>query len=280
MWLDQFRRFWGQRLDSLATELARGNASGASSPRRPTDRRRTRSMIDIVHEIDAVQRAVTSGRIAAGEGRTVRLERTFDAPIEDVWDALTDAERISRWFLPISGELHVGGRYQLEGNAGGEVLACEPPHRFRVTWVYGEVTSPEQISELEVRLTAAGDRVDDARARAHRDRARRDVGTVRAGRRRCRLGWRHARAVAPPARRIRGRSSGVADVGGGSRVQRAEQRRLGSRERGCRRGSGGQRRARSRTPPRSTHRTPTPRREVASAWTATRLRGDTRTRAT
>ena len=24
MWLDQFRRFWGQRLDSLATELARG----------------------------------------------------------------------------------------------------------------------------------------------------------------------------------------------------------------------------------------------------------------
>jgi len=25
MWLDQFRRFWGQRLDSLATELARGS---------------------------------------------------------------------------------------------------------------------------------------------------------------------------------------------------------------------------------------------------------------
>ena len=113
-------------------------------------------MIDIAHEIDAVQRAVTSGRIAAGEGRTVRLERTFDAPVEDVWDALADAERISRWFLPISGELHVGGRYQLEGNAGGEVLECEPPKRFRVTWVYGEVTSPEQVSELEVRLTPAG----------------------------------------------------------------------------------------------------------------------------
>ena len=25
-----------------------------------------------------------------------------------------------------------------------------------MTWVYGEVTSPEQVSELEVRLTAAG----------------------------------------------------------------------------------------------------------------------------
>jgi uncharacterized protein YndB with AHSA1/START domain len=113
-------------------------------------------MIDIVREIDAVQRAVTGGRIAAGEGRTIRMERTYDAPIEDAWDALTDPDRISRWFLPISGDLHVGGRYQLEGNAGGEIVACEPPHRFRVTWVYGEVTSPEQISELEVRLTAAG----------------------------------------------------------------------------------------------------------------------------
>ncbi len=113
-------------------------------------------MIDIVREIDAVQRAVTGGRIAAGEGRTIRMERTYDAPIEDAWDALTDPERISRWFLPISGDLRVGGRYQLEGNAGGKVVACEPPHRFRVTWVYGEVTIPEQTSELEVRLTAAG----------------------------------------------------------------------------------------------------------------------------
>jgi uncharacterized protein YndB with AHSA1/START domain len=113
-------------------------------------------MIDIVHEIDAVQRAVGSGRITAGEGRTIRLERSFDAPIEDVWDALTDQERISRWFMPVTGDYRVGGRFQLEGNAGGKILACDPPRRFRVTWAYGEVTSPEQISELEVRLTSAG----------------------------------------------------------------------------------------------------------------------------
>ncbi len=114
-------------------------------------------MIDIVREIEAVQREVGSGRIAAGEGRTVRLRRTYDAPIDDVWDAVTTAERITRWFLPISGDLHVGGRYQLEGNAGGEVLVCEPPHRFRVTWAYGEVTSPSDLSELEVRLTSPGE---------------------------------------------------------------------------------------------------------------------------
>lgn len=113
-------------------------------------------MIDIDHEIEAVQRAVTGGRTAAGEGRTVRLERTYDAPIDDVWDALTSPERISRWFLPISGDYRVGGRYQLEGNAGGEILTCEAPHRFRVTWVFGEVASPADVSELEVRLTSAG----------------------------------------------------------------------------------------------------------------------------
>ena len=114
-------------------------------------------MIDIVHEIEAVQREVGSGRIAAGEGRAIRLRRTYDAPVEDVWDALTSPERITRWFLPISGDYRVGGQYQLEGNAGGEILTCERPHRLRVTWVYGEVASPSDVSELEVRLTPAGE---------------------------------------------------------------------------------------------------------------------------
>ena len=98
-------------------------------------------MIDIVREIEAVQREVGSGRIPAGEGRTVRLRRTYEAPIDDVWDALTNPERIGRWFLPISGDIRLGGRYQFEGNAGGEILECDRPRRVRVTWVYGEMPS-------------------------------------------------------------------------------------------------------------------------------------------
>ena len=112
-------------------------------------------MIDIVRELGAVQREVGTGRLPAGEGRAVRIRRTFDAPIEDVWDALTSPERISRWFLPISGDYRVGGHYQLEGNAGGEILTCEEPHRLRVTWVFGDPTAP--ASEVEVRLTPVGD---------------------------------------------------------------------------------------------------------------------------
>ena len=35
----------------------------------------------------------------------------------------------------------MGGRYQIEGNASGEVLSCEPPKRFEITWVYdGEMS--------------------------------------------------------------------------------------------------------------------------------------------
>lgn len=114
-------------------------------------------MIDIVREIDAIQREVGSGRIAAGEGRTVRLRRTYDAPVNDVWDALTNPERIRRWFLPISGDFRLGGRYQFEGNAGGEIVSCERPHRLRVTWAYGEDIAPADVSELEVRLTSASE---------------------------------------------------------------------------------------------------------------------------
>ena len=110
-------------------------------------------MIDIVREIEATHRELGTGTIAAGEGRAVRLRRTYDAPIEDVWDALTNPDRIGRWFLPISGDYRLGGRYQFEGNAGGEILACERPHRLRVSWVYGEVASPSDISEVELRLT-------------------------------------------------------------------------------------------------------------------------------
>lgn len=114
-------------------------------------------MIDIVRELEAAQREVGTGRIAAGEGRTIRLRRTYVAAIDDVWDALTNPERIGRWFLPISGDLRVGGRYQFEGNAGGEIVVCDRPHRLRVTWVYMDTGNPADVSELEVRLSPAGD---------------------------------------------------------------------------------------------------------------------------
>jgi uncharacterized protein YndB with AHSA1/START domain len=110
-------------------------------------------MIDITREIEAVQREVGEGVVPAGPGRSVLLRREFDTPIEDVWDALTNPERIGRWFLPISGDYRLGGQYQFEGNAGGKIVACDRPNRLKVTWEYGEMSSDAVASEVEVRLT-------------------------------------------------------------------------------------------------------------------------------
>jgi uncharacterized protein YndB with AHSA1/START domain len=69
--------------------------------------------------------------------RVVVAERSYDTDVDDLWDALTRRERIPRWFLPIEGDLKLGGRYQLEGNAGGTITRCDPPSALDVTWEFG-----------------------------------------------------------------------------------------------------------------------------------------------
>ncbi|MFF0445861.1 SRPBCC family protein [Streptomyces sp. NPDC004609] len=111
-------------------------------------------MSDFVDQINGIHREVGTRPVADEQARTVLLRRTYDATADDVWDACTDPERISRWFLPVSGDLKLGGHYQLEGNAGGEILECEPPRRLRVSWLFGPNPG---FSEVEVRVTPAGE---------------------------------------------------------------------------------------------------------------------------
>jgi uncharacterized protein YndB with AHSA1/START domain len=106
-------------------------------------------MIDVDHHVNAVRRQVGGRVLEAGEARVVTIARVYDTSLDDLWDACTNAERIPRWFLPVSGELRVGGRYQLEGNAGGTVERCDPPHGFAATWEFGG-----DVSWIELRLTA------------------------------------------------------------------------------------------------------------------------------
>lgn len=106
-------------------------------------------MIDVTQQINAVRRKVGTRVLEAGEARTVTISRTYDAAIEDLWDACTNAERIPRWFLPVSGDLRPGGHYQLEGNAGGTIERCDPPKSFFATWEYGG-----EVSWIEVRMMA------------------------------------------------------------------------------------------------------------------------------
>jgi uncharacterized protein YndB with AHSA1/START domain len=105
-------------------------------------------MVDVKQQINAVSRQVSGRTLEAGEARTVTLSQTYKTDVEDLWDAVTSAERIGRWFLPVTGELELGGRYQLQGNAGGAVTACRPPTAYDATWEMGD-----QVSWIEVRLS-------------------------------------------------------------------------------------------------------------------------------
>ena len=67
--------------------------------------------------------------------------RSYDTTVDDLWDAITTPERLARWFLPVHGDLTPGGRYQLEGNAGGTITRCERPTAFDVTWEFMGGTS-------------------------------------------------------------------------------------------------------------------------------------------
>jgi uncharacterized protein YndB with AHSA1/START domain len=107
-------------------------------------------MIDIQSQIEAIDREVTRREGTSGEEVSVLINRTYDSAIDDVWEALTDPERVKRWFMPLSGDLRPGGAFQLEGNAGGDILECEAPSRLKVT--FGGPTSL-----VELRLTPEGD---------------------------------------------------------------------------------------------------------------------------
>jgi uncharacterized protein YndB with AHSA1/START domain len=105
---------------------------------------------DIGGLIGAVTREVAGREHNGRPARVVLASRNYDTTIEDVWDAVTNAERIPRWFLPVSGDLRLGGRYQLQGNAGGEITACDPPRHLALTWEFGG-----EVSFVKVELSEA-----------------------------------------------------------------------------------------------------------------------------
>jgi uncharacterized protein YndB with AHSA1/START domain len=107
-------------------------------------------MIDIPSQLAAIYREVGDRPIEGGDAVGVLLRRSYPAEVEDVWSAVTDPERMKRWFLPVTGDLRVGGSFQLVGNASGEILTCEPPRLLRVT--FGGPTSI-----VELRLSPDGD---------------------------------------------------------------------------------------------------------------------------
>ena len=112
-------------------------------------------------------RILGSLRSADGNG-VVRIEDHYDTDIDDLWSAITDPGRITRWYGRVEGELRPGGQFRLyvddaDSDHAGRVEECDPPRRLRVTtretdesYQRGKGVPPyDEI--IEATLTADGD---------------------------------------------------------------------------------------------------------------------------
>jgi uncharacterized protein YndB with AHSA1/START domain len=97
-------------------------------------------------------------------GHVVRIERTFAASAEAVFDAWTSPEVMRRWLHPAADwetpeaevDLRVGGKVRVkmrrpdgsEIEAWGEYTVIDRPHRLVMTWMFGDEPANEQLIEL------------------------------------------------------------------------------------------------------------------------------------
>ena len=84
--------------------------------------------------------------IPAGEARVAVFRRSYQTTVEDLWGACTNPERLGRWYVPVTGDLRVGGSFQQVNMGGGTILVCDAPHLLKLSLGDG-------ADEIEVRLS-------------------------------------------------------------------------------------------------------------------------------
>lgn len=100
---------------------------------------------------------------------TDRIESTvfIAAPVERVWDLITGAEHLGRWFGDAGAEIDLrpGGDLSFSwsdhGTVRGRVETAEPPHRFAYRWLTHADSEDEPVpgnsTLAEFTLTAEND---------------------------------------------------------------------------------------------------------------------------
>ncbi|MGY1635839.1 SRPBCC family protein [Geodermatophilus sp. SYSU D00742] len=90
-------------------------------------------------DVHARRGVVTTG---ADGRRRLEFRRSWPDPIEDVWSAVTEPERLARWIGTYDGERGAGGTGVFtmtheDGEHAGEalrILECDPPRRLVLEW--------------------------------------------------------------------------------------------------------------------------------------------------
>jgi uncharacterized protein YndB with AHSA1/START domain len=84
--------------------------------------------------------------IPAGEARVAVFTRIYPTTVEDLWDACTNPERLRRWYVPVTGDLHVGGSFQQVNMGSGRIVVCDAPRLLKLSLGGG-------ADEIELRLS-------------------------------------------------------------------------------------------------------------------------------
>lgn len=89
----------------------------------------------------------------------VKIERTFDAPIDAVWSMWTDATKFQQWYGPMGMSVPVA---EMDVTVGGTRKICMEmvtPERTMTMWFtgeYKEVTAPTRLVYTESMCDAEG----------------------------------------------------------------------------------------------------------------------------
>ena len=88
------------------------------------------------------------------DGYRLVYEDVYATDVDDLWQAITTRERLARWMVDYTGDLHEGGTWAVatdgdeEPWATGTITSCEPPRSFTTTWH----ATGEDPTELTVTL--------------------------------------------------------------------------------------------------------------------------------
>lgn len=130
--------------------------------------------MDFSAALGATFREVEDGERGGMPTHIVRAVRTYSTTPDDLWSALTEKERVCRWFAEVSGDFERGGRISIKGNADGEIIACEPPELLAMTWEFGGslswVTIRIENVDEGARLTLEHELPTDKQSEAHWDK--------------------------------------------------------------------------------------------------------------
>lgn len=96
--------------------------------------------------------------------RSIHISRVYAAPVEVLWEALTDSQQLAEWLMPNDFQPTLGHEFTFrtapapgfDGVVRCKVLCLEAPRRLQYSWKGGGI---ETVATFELECCEAGTRL-------------------------------------------------------------------------------------------------------------------------